>query len=131
MNITVVNEDKVIVVDGEGINLPFTLADNIWAIQWNGTSGHIEFNDGTPNEELTDFSDYQYLADTHATEKQRLADEEAQVEVDRIANMTYADHRALDYPAIADQLDDIFHNGIDGWKATIQLTKDKYPKEVI
>jgi len=120
MNITVVNEDKVIVVDGEGINLPFTLADNIWAIQWNGTSGHIEFNDGTPNEELTDFSDYQYLADTHATEKQRLADEEAQVEVDRIANMTYADHRALDYPAIADQLDDIFHNGIDGWKATIQ-----------
>ena len=28
----------------------------------------------------------------------------------------------------ADQLDDIFHNGIDGWKATIQLTKDKYPK---
>jgi len=25
-------------------------------------------------------------------------------------------------------LDDIFHNGIDGWKATIQLTKDKYPK---
>ena len=21
--------------------------------------------------------------------------------------------------------------GIDGWKATIQLTKDKYPKEVI
>ncbi len=41
---------------------------------------------------------------------------------------TYADFRATDYPAIADQLDDIFHNGIKGWKATIQLTKDKYPK---
>jgi len=40
----------------------------------------------------------------------------------------YARDRATDYPAIADQLDDIFHNGIDGWKATIQLTKDKYPK---
>ena len=39
--------------------------------------------------------------------------------------------RDRQYPAIADQLDDIFHNGIDGWKATIQLTKDKYPKEVI
>ena len=37
--------------------------------------------------------------------------------------------RDRQYPAIADQLDDIFHNGIDGWKATIQLTKDKYPKE--
>ena len=32
------------------------------------------------------------------------------------------------YPTIADQLDDIYHNGIDGWKATIKVTKDKYPK---
>ena len=40
----------------------------------------------------------------------------------------YQRDRATDYPAIADQLDDIFHNGIKGWKATIQLTKDKYPK---
>jgi hypothetical protein len=23
---------------------------------------------------------------------------------------------------------DIYHNGIDGWKATIKVTKDKYPK---
>jgi hypothetical protein len=43
-------------------------------------------------------------------------------------NNQYQRDRALEYPAIADQLDDIFHNGIDGWKATIQLTKDKYPK---
>ena len=41
----------------------------------------------------------------------------------------YARSRKAEYPAIADQLDDIFHNGIDGWKATIQVTKDKYPKE--
>ena len=32
------------------------------------------------------------------------------------------------YPSIADQLDDIYHNGIDGWKATIKTTKDKYAK---
>jgi len=25
-------------------------------------------------------------------------------------------------------LDDIYHNGIDAWKATIKATKDKYPK---
>ena len=43
-------------------------------------------------------------------------------------NNQYQRDRATEYPAIADQLDDIFHNGIDGWKATIQLTKDKYPK---
>ena len=32
------------------------------------------------------------------------------------------------YPSGQDQLDDIYHNGIDGWKATIKTTKDKYPK---
>ena len=41
----------------------------------------------------------------------------------------YQRSRATEYPAWQDQLDDIFHNGIDGWKATIQVTKDKYPKE--
>ena len=32
------------------------------------------------------------------------------------------------YPTWQDQLDDIYHNGIDSWKATIKVTKDKYPK---
>ena len=36
--------------------------------------------------------------------------------------------RANEYPSIVDQLDDIYHNGIDGWKATIKTTKDKFPK---
>ena len=40
----------------------------------------------------------------------------------------YKGNRANEYPSWQDQLDDIFHNGIDAWKATIQVTKDKYPK---
>tara|TARA_R110002110_G_scaffold402879_1_gene620379 strand:+ start:449 stop:742 length:294 start_codon:yes stop_codon:yes gene_type:complete len=40
----------------------------------------------------------------------------------------YARKRANEYPSMADQLDDIYHNGIDAWKATIKTTKDKYPK---
>jgi len=43
----------------------------------------------------------------------------------------YKYDRANEYPSIVDQLDDIYHNGIDGWKATIKTTKDKYPKWVI
>ena len=38
-------------------------------------------------------------------------------------------NRKQEYPSMADQLDDIYHNGIDAWKATIKVTKDKYPKE--
>ena len=40
----------------------------------------------------------------------------------------YARNRASAYPAIGDQLDEIYHNGIDSWKAVIKVTKDKYPK---
>ena len=36
--------------------------------------------------------------------------------------------RAKEYPSVVDQLDDIYHNGTDAWKATIKTTKDKYPK---
>ena len=37
-------------------------------------------------------------------------------------------NRQQEYPKIVDQLDDIYHNGIDAWKATIKAVKDKYPK---
>ena len=41
----------------------------------------------------------------------------------------YQRDREKEYPSIAEQLDDLYHNGIDGWKATIKTIKDKYPKE--
>ena len=40
----------------------------------------------------------------------------------------YQRDRAEAYPSIKDQLDDLYHNGIDGWKTTIKAVKDKYPK---
>ena len=40
----------------------------------------------------------------------------------------YQYKRAAEYPSVFDQLDDIYHNGIDGWKTTIKAIKDKYPK---
>ena len=43
-------------------------------------------------------------------------------------NKEYQRKRAEEYPTIKDQLDDIYHNGIDGWKTTIKAVKDKYPK---
>mgnify|MGYP003646013754 FL=1 len=41
----------------------------------------------------------------------------------------YKLNRKKEYPSIADQLDEIYHNGIDSWKAKIKVTKDKSPKE--
>ena len=45
-----------------------------------------------------------------------------------LQNNSYKSQRRAEYPSVVDQLDDIYHNGIDAWKATIKATKDKYPK---
>jgi len=42
--------------------------------------------------------------------------------------LSYAEKRAQAYPSIADQLDTIYHEGIDAWKATIAAVKQEYPK---
>lgn len=43
----------------------------------------------------------------------------------------YQRQRAAEYPPYADQLDKIFHDGIDAWKLSIQAVKDKYPKQTM
>ena len=59
-------------------------------------------------------------------------DSEIQAEVTRLQadydSKQYQRDRALSYPPLEDQLDDIFHNGLDGWKANIQAVKDQHPK---
>tara|TARA_B100000902_G_C27063221_1_gene790199 strand:- start:47 stop:337 length:291 start_codon:yes stop_codon:yes gene_type:complete len=47
-------------------------------------------------------------------------------ELEDATSYIHARHNA--YPSIADQLDDMFHNGFDAWKATIQEVKDNNPK---
>ena len=52
---------------------------------------------------------------------------ELDAEVERLNN-GYQEKRRLEYPSVVDQLDLIYHSGIDAWKAKIKETKDKYPK---
>ena len=40
----------------------------------------------------------------------------------------YRYDRLNEYPSVVDQLDKIFHGGVDAWKAEIQAIKNKYPK---
>jgi hypothetical protein len=53
----------------------------------------------------------------------------ARTEIDKeLAATKYQRDRAAEYPSVVDQLDLIYHSGIDAWKAKIKETKDKYPK---
>jgi ribosome-interacting GTPase 1 len=45
-----------------------------------------------------------------------------------VASNAYKAQRAAAYPSIADQLDTLYHQGYDGWKATIEAVKQEFPK---
>lgn len=54
----------------------------------------------------------------------------ARLEAEYVATQ-YKRDRAKEYPSIQDQLDYIYHNGIDAWKTDmIYPVKTKYPKGV-
>ena len=40
----------------------------------------------------------------------------------------YKGLRQAEYPSIPDQLDTLYHSGLDAWKAQIKTVKDKFPK---
>ena len=62
-----------------------------------------------------------------ADDNEVVYDENAvQAEIDAVA---YIEKREAEYPPLAEQLDYIYHNGVEAWKADmIQPVKDKYPK---
>jgi len=43
----------------------------------------------------------------------------------------YQEKRKLEYPDWEDQLDKIYHDGVDAWKTDIKAIKDKYPKQTM
>ena len=84
-----------------------------------------------PNAEFTvnenDLDQITWLNDTTPISKSDIENKMAELQTEE-DNNEYQRKRQKEYPSIADQLDDIYHNGIDGWKTTIKSTKDKYPK---
>ena len=70
-----------------------------------------------------DNSDYQQFVDDIYTNGLGIVEG-----ADYVGVTTYTEARAAEYPPIVDQLDKIYHDGIDAWKADIKKIKDKYPK---
>ena len=61
--------------------------------------------------------------------------EEVEVEIARLQqeweNNQYQRDRQKEYPSIVDQLDTLYHQGLDGWKEKINKVKEQYPKPEI
>lgn len=58
--------------------------------------------------------------------------EECETEMARLKavydSRQYQRSRKAEYPSTADQLDTLYHQGYDGWRAEIEAVKTKYPK---
>ena len=93
------------------IDAIISLDPNAKCIYQNEDLSTLVWEDGNPN---------------NITEKQ-ITDKHAELMTEYNAQ-EYARNRAKEYPTVVDQLDLIYHSGIDAWKAKIKETKDKYPK---
>lgn len=83
--VTVVPEDRLIIVDGEALFFNYDATDGMHALQWDGTAGHIEWKDMVENQ-LLSADDYDSVVAPYVTmwqaEKDRLAAEAAAAEAE-------------------------------------------------
>jgi len=77
-------------------------------------------------DDVIDWMDTEQTQPTQEEIVQKIAEIEYTEEVE-----AYREVRAKTYPVMSEQLDKIFHEGIDAWKADIQAIKDAHPKAVI
>ena len=81
---------------------------------------------GLPPNEVIEWNDTEQLQPTEQEIEEKIAELKYQEEVDE-----YQEKRKLEYPDWEDQLDKIYHKGINAWKADIKKIKDKYPKQTM
>lgn len=139
--LTIVKDDKYVAVDGHGLNLSeVSLPANVHAVQWNGSSGEVEYNDGTPNETISSIDAYSTITNDHATLK--AANETAATQAANEQTALEATHgykRQFDettsYASIGDQLDQLYTDMVAGkldttgtWATGIKAVKDAHPK---
>lgn len=59
-HVTVIPQDKTIIVDGQGLRFDFAAPAALRALQWHNGSGHVEFSDElTPNLIIQGQEDYE------------------------------------------------------------------------
>jgi hypothetical protein len=88
-----------------------------WEIKTDADPSNVSYNDIVWNDSFYAIPTEEQLLDL--IEQAKRADQ---------ANVNYQIERREAYPTVEEQLDYIFHNSVDEWKARIQSIKDKYPK---
>ena len=136
--LTIIKDDSFVKVDGVGLESIdcSSLATNIHAIQFDGTNGHVEYNDGTSNLAITAISDYSAITDLWTSAKATYDTEISDAATAQTAlEATYGWKRVNDattkYASLGDQLDQQYKDAVNGtttWKDAIAAVKAAHPK---
>ena len=125
--VTIVKDDNIVSVDDVVRIVDCSgQASNLHAVQWDGSTGHVEYNDGTVNATIDSISAYQSLIDGHTA-----AAPVEQSEAEWLAAQTYDVAREAKYGDIGDQLDMQYKDAVNGtttWKDHVTAVKSAHPK---
>ena len=136
--LTIIKDDGYIAVDGVGFQ-PLdcsSLSANIHAIQFDGSNGEVQYNDGTANLAITAISDYSAITDLWTSTKATADTAASDAATAQTAlEATYGYKRVFDattkYATIEDQLDQQYKDAVNGtttWKDAIASVKAAHPK---
>ena len=78
MNLVIIPSDRIIgigttIISGIGTDMSWIPSD-VHAVHWDGSSGEIEYNDGTPNATMSEIGIYSQAETTFNNEIKRLED---------------------------------------------------------
>ena len=68
MRLTIIKDDNLVIIEKRPIRFdlsPYELPENFHTLQWNNDFGEEEYNDGTPNKSIGDFTPYQPIIDEY------------------------------------------------------------------
>jgi hypothetical protein len=63
MKLTIIVPDSQVGIDGAFRRVTLPNLGDIHAVQWDGTNGHIEYSDGTPNALISDIDDFSNIVE--------------------------------------------------------------------
>ena len=137
--LTIVPEDKTVVVDGMGFTFDFIVDPDIHAIQWDTDSGHIEYKSDKFNTTIDSIKEYDSIIAKHGEiklefeiEEKKILDEQKKYDEAQKLIPEYSKLREREYKSIGEQLDMQYwdkKNDTNNWEIYIDTIKEKYPKE--
>ena len=136
--LTIVPEDKTVIVDGMGFKFDFIIDPDIHAIQWDTDSGHIEYKSDKFNTTIDSIKEYDSIIAKHGEfklefeiEEKKILDEQKKYNEELKLIPEYAKLREIEYN-VREQLDMQYwdkKNDTNNWEIYIDKIKAKYPKE--